>query len=368
MTSLLTNLNDIVETIFREQIDKSEPVVETLQSTKAKSILLLISALMKFDYTQFILKRYNRELKDIPPGQEYPYYRENRYNYEKQTRCGRFKNSDRAVKYQQKQGNIFVDIHLNDLPRIESNGNIPWTSYNWVLLSNSRDEDLASLETTSSLPATMTDLNFSLIFARHTEWDSSEMGLKHSMLSLNNDIWACGEMRIFNIKGKGLAARHDQTVYQFNLNSSINSTPSISEMEIIERYQIPIYIYRKLIANKIRKIFENSIHPLFRRDSLVQSVEEEVMFNENVNYDEIPQIISNANLITTGITPHYGSIDPVHGLLDYYYRKEICPSESSVLQLNSESESESESEIENGSASVHSSDDESYYYYLSTSK
>lgn len=305
----------VMEEFRREQLPAE--LLETVGSEAGRSVLLLLSHLMSSDPERFVLKIHDRWDDATPPGPETPYYRYRRYDIQRANRCGSFRNSDELVNFQIENGNVHVDTYLDKLPRTDSDGSTYWESYNWVLI---REKGRRSDEEGEGVPTatgTGTRGKFHLIFARHDEGQSAELGLKHTMLALPNDLWAAGEMRIVKTG--------ETWLFQFNLNSSLNSTPSIGEMVIINRYRVPAFLYRKLLAHKLRRIMERLVtsDPL-SIDHAVQFVEEEVVFREDAARDLPPAVIHNGRLITNGIHPHGGSIDPVHGLLHHYYRP-TCP-------------------------------------------
>lgn len=284
--------------------------LETVKSEDGQTVLGLLSFMLANQPRLLLLKCHNKTDDETAPGPESPYYRKNRYNYFKSiqfsNKLTRFRNPDYLFQYQIKHNNIFFDVPLTSLPRNNSSGTSFWESYNWALIS--------------------IDNNFHLIFARHDESRSAEFGLKHTMIALPHDLWACGEMRIIK--------NNYQWYYQFNLNSSINSTSSINQMKTIQKYRIKSHLYRKLMAHKLRQAFE-----LYSREDeniIIQFVEELVHFDESVDIGEIAEIINPGSLYTLGITPNYQSIDPVYGLLYYYYEKDSNPnlSEDYINSLN----------------------------------
>lgn len=296
-------IDDIVKKVFSRQLD--DTIGRTVDADELNDLQTLDS-LMQMDYSTFALK--DLDHRDIKPGREYPYYRRNRYDLEKRNRCGRYKNSDKSIIFQKQQNRLWLNPFISQLPRNNSDGLSEWISYNWVLY----------LDIDTNL--------FNIVFAQHDESRSAEIGLKHSMLALPNQIWSCGEMRILKL--------YDKWLYQFNLNSSINSTYSLDEHTIVKDHNISSHIFRKFMAQKIRMLIE---YLLALEDesvsSIVQVVEELVTFVVH-KYNTVAEIKNNNNLIIKGISPHYGSIDPVHGLIYYYYQSDECPSRQYADQLN----------------------------------
>jgi hypothetical protein len=241
-------------------------------------------------------------------------YKKNRYVHtqtiKKNGEISYYQNPDITLEFQQQQPNkYFIDVNLNRLNKNSSDGSTEWISYNWALTKSP-------------------DSNYHLIFSESNN-DSSEIGIKHSIIASPNKLLFSGEARIINSGSK--------TIYQFNRNSSSAPSYTFSSMiyETVDKFQnikikkilnlfitdpskeeIQLVEYEPFIAkglNSSRGLLyyyisqDNVLDNKTKINSLAQKIHD---YNKTVTDDKkflftplIPNIYENNNLIYIQIDP-----------------------------------------------------------------
>lgn len=113
----------------------------------------------------------------IDPSNHNHRYCYNKYTGHKYSDHGKYCNSDSIVKFFKQKNWIHINPNFEKMTFLNSDGNKKWTSYNWVIVRTSKKL-------------------FELRVGLHKHSFDAELGIKHTLLALPDQIFAAGELRI----------------------------------------------------------------------------------------------------------------------------------------------------------------------------